>query len=430
MASLTGLIQGIGGEAPFVEKGRQQRRQERREDVQDKLQQEEFGLRKRQVGLQEQGIQERLAELQRRLAKDQEWKPVGSAKQMKDGSWAQLYFQPDSGETKYVAAQAPEGGGFQTPGDVATSRDLGKYNAYVAAKQAGATQEALDRIWDPHDRLQWMNTQSGIVGFPSRMGLATNAAPIVSPYWGYPPNYGGAINETGGLDKIDQVYVDMLGTNRMTLDMLDKVYPGKALEPKRRLIVAEAIKQGFDPNDQLTSMAGQNIATAQAQIDVNKPLIDLIDQLGLKNNNSPGYLTWSRLKYGAGRGTPGGLADEIANLELTKITSAANALKGSSRSWAALSIALQHTPNVYVDSPMMIRRKLETINQRLQDVIDEQRRFGTKSGLPGSGGVNIDMNNVTGTIELPGKGKVNLGGQPQQQPPTIEQPIAPVRTPQ
>lgn len=426
--ALAGIIQGIGGEAPFVEKGRQVRRQERREDAQDQIAQEELGLRRRQLGIQEQGVQQRLAELQRRLQKDQEWKSVGSAKQMKDGSWAQMQFQPESGQTRFVAVPAPEGGEFNTPADTATDKAMGKYRAYQAAKEAGANQETLDRIWPPVDRMHWMNTQQGIVGFHTQPSAADAIPPTVTPYQGYPPGYG--INQpppNSPLDETDMGYVEMLGQNRMTLDMLDKVYAGARLEPKRRLIIAEAIRRGFDPNNQLSNAASQNIATAQSQMDINLPLIQLIDQLGLKENNSPGYLMWSRMKYGAGRGTPGGLADEIANLELTKVTSAANALKGSSRAWAALSLALQHTPNVWVDSPAMIRRKLETINQRLQAVIDEQRRFGTKSGLPARGAQPIDMNGVTGTVELPGQGVKQLGSGDNTAP--LEKPIAPVRTP-
>jgi hypothetical protein len=429
--SLTGIIQGIGSEAPFVEKGRQQRRQEKREDISDQMAQEELGLSRRRVGIQEQGVQQRLAELQRRLQKDQEWKPVGTAKQMKDGTWAQMEFQAETGHTRFSPVPAPEGGSFDTTEDAATNRAMAKFNAYRQAKEKGASQEELDRIWPTADRMHWMNTQQGIVGFHTQPSAANAIPPTVTPFQGYPPGYGSTIpsNNNAPLDDTDMGYVEQLGKNQMTLDMLKKVYAGKN-EYKLPFMVGEAIKRGFDPNLQLSSVAAQNVATAQSQIDVNKPLIDLIDKLGLKNNNQMGYLTWSRIKYGAGRNTPGGLADEIANLELSKVTSAASALKGSSRAWAALDLALKHTPNVWVDSPMQIRRKLETINQRLQDVIMEQRRFGTKSGLPAQSSSRQpqapDMSNISGHIELPGKGKIQLGGG--QQP--LEQPIAPVRQPQ
>src|SRR5215475_13567372 len=154
---------------------------------------------------------------------------------------------------------------------------------------------------------------------------------------------------------------------------LDKAYAGKN-EYKRRLILAEAMKQGHNPNAALTAAAAQNVATAQAQLDINKPLIAEIDKLGLARNNQPAYLMWSRLKYGAGRDTPGGLGNDIANLQLTGITSAAAAMRGSSRAWAALHLALQHTPDVRFDSPQLIRSKLVTIN--------EQKMYGTKSGMP------------------------------------------------
>lgn len=418
--SLGGIIQGIGGEAPFVEKGRQVRRQERREDTQDKLE-------KRRVDISEQGVHTRLAELQRRLQKDSEWKTVGSAKQMKDGTWAQMQFQPDSGETRFVPVPAPEGGEFDTAGEAATNKALAKFNAYKAAKDAGADQKTLDRIWPPIDRMHYMNTKSGIVGFntnPNPNG--PNAT--MTPFQGYPPGFGATT--PGGndqpLDDTDQSYIDKMAHNEMTLDMIKKIYAGKN-EYKLPAMIGQAIQRGFDPNAQLSSTAGQQIASAQSQIDINKPLIELIDQLGLKDNNQIGYLAWARIKYGAGKNTPGGLADEIANLELTRVTSAANALKNSSRAWAALSLALKHTPDVQFDSPAQIRRKLETINQRLQAVINEQHQFGTKSGLPNRG-PRIDMKGVTGTIELPGGKKQTLGPQGGGAD-DLPQPIAPVRTP-
>lgn len=416
MPSFAGTALGIGGETPFIEKGRQQRRKEGFEDLYGQLAVESALQRRRQLGIQEEGVQARLAQLQRLLQKDEEWKTVGQPRQMKDGTYAQMQFQPSTSQTRFVPVPTPEGGEFATPADVATAKAGARAEAYkLLDKQLrdqgvpdDQRQSMLDRFWPPAERMHWINTQEGIVGFGNLPGMPQEP----TTFKGWPPGYGSQQPPPSGpLSQIDWGYVDQLAKGNMTLDMLNKVYSGKD-EYKRKLIVAEAMQRGFDPNNQLTGTAAQNVVTAQAQIDINQPLIELIDRLGLKNNNSMGYLAWARLKYGAGKGTPGGLADEIANLELTKVTSAANAMKGSSRAWAALSLALQHTPNVWVDSPFQIRKKLETIDQRLQAVIDEQRRFGTKSGLINRRGVgNVDPSNMTGTVELPGKQKVNLGGE-------------------
>lgn len=413
MPSFAGVAQGLGGEGQFIEKAHERKRKEAFENLDAQLAIENALQQRKRTGIQQQGIQARLAQLQRLLAKEEEWKPVpGTVKQLDDGNWAQTYFQPSSGksESRLIPAPSGQGAGFTTPEDAINARARAKFEAYQQLQKAGAPQELLDRFWPPAERMHWVNTQQGIVGFSNLPGHPQEP----TRYTGWPPGYGSQQPPPNlELDALDQFYIGQLAENKMTEDQIDKIYSGKN-EYKRRAVIAQAIARGHDPNLQLTGPAAQNVAVAQAQIDVNKPLMEEIDNLGLAQNNRPGYLAWARLKYGAGVNTPGGLADEIANLELTRVTSAASALKGSSRAWAALHLALQHTPNTWTDSPQQIRQKLATINQRLQAVIDEQRQFGTKSGLrhtiPGP-----SLNITGGAIELPGGKKKNLNA-PANQP--------------
>lgn len=115
-------------------------------------------------------------------------------------------------------------------------------------------------------------------------------------------------------------------------------------------------------------------------------LISKIDELGIRGNNTPGYLFKDRVKYGLGMASPeGSLGSEIANLQLGDIVEAASALNGSSKSLVALKLALKHTPTVAIDSPMLMREKLATIKSRLQDLVDEARTGAFKpSGQPAS----------------------------------------------
>jgi hypothetical protein len=113
-------------------------------------------------------------------------------------------------------------------------------------------------------------------------------------------------------------------------------------------------------------------------------LIQNIDSYGLANNNTSGYLAKDYLAYKAGHAAPAGtLANDIAGLSLGSVVEAAAALSGSSRSIQALKLALVHTPNPWIDSPKLLREKLVTINDRLQDVVDEAKTAG--QGAPKTG---------------------------------------------
>jgi hypothetical protein len=126
------------------------------------------------------------------------------------------------------------------------------------------------------------------------------------------------------------------------------------------------------------------VTTAQPVMDQATKLIQNIDSYGLANNNTSGYLAKDYLAYKAGHAAPAGtLANDIAGLSLGSVVEAAAALSGSSRSIQALKLALVHTPNPWIDSPKLLREKLVTINDRLQDVVNEAKTAG--QGAPKTG---------------------------------------------
>lgn len=125
-------------------------------------------------------------------------------------------------------------------------------------------------------------------------------------------------------------------------------------------------------------------------------LMQRIQQLGLKDDDTRGYLLKDRANYAlGGAGDPNTLSANIADLSLGSVVEATAALSGSgSRALPALRIALNHTPNPWVDSPKLMYQKLSTINDRLRDVIEEART-GKISGVnPGSNDVVYDDKGV------------------------------------
>lgn len=142
----------------------------------------------------------------------------------------------------------------------------------------------------------------------------------------------------------------------------------------------------FPGTGELTPQSQQVLTRTEPILQQSSKLISDIDRLGLDKNNTPGYLALARAKYGVGIKSPeGSLGNDIAGLSLGSIveaTAALNAQGGGSRALPALMKALQHTPNPWVDSPALIREKLQTINARLQDVVNEINAKGTKHYRP------------------------------------------------
>jgi len=141
----------------------------------------------------------------------------------------------------------------------------------------------------------------------------------------------------------------------------------------------------------LQSWAQQTVVQTQDRLKQVTALEDKIKSLGLQDNNQSGYLATSRLGYALGHTSDEGtLAAEISNIELQRVINAATILKGSSRAYAALSQAMVHTPNAWVDSPKLMLQKLQTIESNLSDMQKDAIQYGQKgerSGeMPGGGG--------------------------------------------
>ncbi len=102
----------------------------------------------------------------------------------------------------------------------------------------------------------------------------------------------------------------------------------------------------------------------------------------IKKINKPGYFLPDRAKYALGIG--GETAGQIADLNLASITGAARVLKGSSRAVPIFNKALEHTPNVWVDSPSLIYDKLSRIEQNLKDGKAALLVDGNKTGVIGT----------------------------------------------
>lgn len=213
-------------------------------------------------------------------------------------------------------------------------------------------------------------------------------------------------NANPALDATDTAYGDRLKKGDITLDQLGKVYKGKANESKLKAITDYAMSGGANLNAQLGPGAENTISATQPILDQANKMIGDIERLGLQKNNTPFYLAPARSKYALGMASPEGtLGSDIAGLSLGSVVEAASALKGSSRAIQALQIAMQHTPNAWTDSPMQIHQKLTTIRDRLEDIVNYAKQYGTKTGLP-----NQQINQPL-VITLPSGKKITIGGQ-------------------
>ncbi len=130
----------------------------------------------------------------------------------------------------------------------------------------------------------------------------------------------------------------------------------------------------------LQSWAQQTVVQTQDRLQQVQRLKQKIEDLKLQDNNQPGFLATSRLGYAMGMTSDeGSLAAEISNIELQRVVNAATILKGSSRAYAALSQAMVHTPNAWVDSPKLMYQKLGTIESNLNDMQRDAIQYGQKN---------------------------------------------------
>ena len=165
----------------------------------------------------------------------------------------------------------------------------------------------------------------------------------------------------------------------------------KQLETSAKLGLAESITtpeggtvdlEGLTGGRPLQSWAQQTVVQTQDRLSQVNALMAKLEPL--KDNNQAGYLASDRLGYSMGFGGENGeLAAEISNIELQRVVNASTILKGSSRAWAALSAAMIHTPNAWVDSPKLMYQKLQTIQSNLQDMQNDAVRYGQKGQRAG-----------------------------------------------
>lgn len=230
------------------------------------------------------------------------------------------------------------------------------------------------------------DSKGQFIRIPKQPGLPNSPTGIIGKLADLNPSAPAA--STGGPlpNAIDERYANALANKEMSLDQLSKVYTGRALEGRRLTVVDRAKSLGFSPNEQSSPAAQGVVMKTMPVLQQADRMLQDIENLKLDKNNTPGYLAAARAKYALGIASPEGtLGNDIAGLSLGSVVEAASALQGSSRSIQALQKALVHTPNPWVDSPQLLHQKLTEIRARLQDIVNDAQKFGTKSGLPNAG---------------------------------------------
>jgi hypothetical protein len=152
-------------------------------------------------------------------------------------------------------------------------------------------------------------------------------------------------------------------------------------------LLAYMAKRGYELPIPLTPSAQKVLEESSPTHDQVKELMGQFESM--KGDNTAFKFLPQRLDYARGVYTPIGNAnDTIANLELTRIVGAARVMKGASRSVKVLEIAMNHLPNVWKDSPMMIYSKLRNLDEALTKIEQDAIKFGRKGGIGGSSPVN------------------------------------------
>jgi hypothetical protein len=193
-----------------------------------------------------------------------------------------------------------------------------------------------------------------------------------------------AIGDTPLTNPNEEKIAQMRARGQTSDDQIKLMYRGtKSNAPVQRIMLRVAALSKGNVNDAMSPAGSKVVADTMPTLSSLDSVLSDIKRLGLEKNNSRGYLAGSRLAYATGKAAPeGALAKDISGLELDRILAATSILKGSSRAYPALEKALVHTPNPWIDSPQLIHDKLMTIRNRLRDVINDARRYQTKSGLP------------------------------------------------
>jgi hypothetical protein len=169
----------------------------------------------------------------------------------------------------------------------------------------------------------------------------------------------------------------------------------------------QQIKDRLEKDSALTPAATSIIMNTE-------PTLQQVDQLlaelePMKNDNKS-RLTMDRIGYAMGNASPKGtLAADISKIELDRVVAGARVLKGSSRAYQALELAMKHAPNSWVDTPNLMYDKLTNIRQNLADVIEDAKKYGGKN-VPAD--VNTGTEKTGGKVAKEGKGGGGPPGPP------------------
>jgi hypothetical protein len=173
-------------------------------------------------------------------------------------------------------------------------------------------------------------------------------------------------------------------TAQQRLDLAREALSDKENYEKHSLALRQ---QGIGLSEQKFAQAQTSLNPhAQQVLMETAPIKDQIENLisqfeATKGDNTPGAHSVDRAKYAVGISSQrGNAADQIAQLELTRVAGAARVLKGSSRAIQALHLAMNHLPNVWVDSDKLIYDKLTNLHEALGQIENEAYVYGKKSG--------------------------------------------------
>lgn len=194
------------------------------------------------------------------------------------------------------------------------------------------------------------------------------------------------VDPTGTLSNPnEETLAKMRASNQLTDAQLKQIYPGQknSAAMGRVMLRAGVLSAGGNLNTALSNSAQQNMVTAKSAMDNVNQLMKMIEDNHLQNNSSQlDPQKWlDVMKYKSGMPGSSAYSQSFAGFSLGAIKEAAAIMKGSSRAWAGLSKALEHTPNIFY-TPAGNYQRLKEIKTALQQTIDETQNFGSKSGQP------------------------------------------------
>lgn len=189
--------------------------------------------------------------------------------------------------------------------------------------------------------------------------------------------------DAGGAPQDPMPWVMLMKSGQISMDGLNKAFPGKDYAPFRAQVLLGANQAGVDFNAPMTQGASTQAAAIKGALDDVQKSIEMIDKNKLSGDDTP-WLVSHPLeigKYKLGMTPDSEYGQHMASMSLGRVKQAGMVLNKSSRAWPALQLALEHTPSIHY-SPKANRMRLNDIKNALQDSLDELKTTGTRSGLP------------------------------------------------